>query len=156
EITVQGIQAEELFHAYGIPYYLKVDLEGRDLLVVRALQGFSVRPPYLSLEAEERSMQALREQFAVLRRLGYDRFKLSPQQHVGKQRVPGGSLQGRPVIWTFENGSSGPFGEDVAGPWLDEESALRAYEPIMLIYDLERALNRGLLTGSLQKFLTQF
>jgi FkbM family methyltransferase len=156
EITVQGVQAQELFDEYGIPYYLKVDLEGSDLLVVRALEGFSVCPPYLSLEAEERSIQALREEFAVMRRLGYDRFKLSPQHHVSRHQVPGGSLQGRPVIRTFENGSSGLFGEDLAGPWLDEESALRAYQPIMLIHDLERAFKRGLLTGSFQQFLTEY
>jgi FkbM family methyltransferase len=156
ELTVDGIQAEELFHEYGIPYYLKVDLEGCELLVVRALERLSVRPPYLSLEAEERSMPALREEFAVLRGLGYDRFKLSPQHHVGKQQVPGGSLQGHPVIWTFEDGSSGLFGEDLAGPWLDQENALKAYEPILLIYDVERAIKRGVLTGSLKQFLSEF
>lgn len=153
---VDGIQPEELFHEFGIPYYLKIDLEGRDLLVAQALEGLSVRPPYLSLAAERRSMQALREEFIVLRTLGYDRFKLSPQHHVGKQRVPGWSLQGRPVIWTFEAGSSGLFGEDLAGPWLSEENALRTYEPILLIHDLERAIQQGVLTGSLSQFLGEF
>jgi FkbM family methyltransferase len=156
EITVEGILAEDLFHEFGIPYYLKVDIEGRDLLALRALEGFPVRPPYLSLEAEEHSMQALREEFAVLRKLGYDDFKLSAQHHVSKQRVPPGSLQGRPVIWSFESGSSGLFGEDLPGPWLEERQALAIYEPVMLIYDLERALKRGVLSGSLDSFLSEF
>ena len=48
EITVEGIRAEELFQKYGIPFYLKVDIEGFDWMVFRALSGFSALRFYRS------------------------------------------------------------------------------------------------------------
>ena len=156
EITVDGITADVLFREYGIPFYLKIDIEGRDMLVVSALAQFVAKPSYLSLEAEDKSFDKLRAEFTALRALGYDSFKLSPQHHVHQQQVPPLSQHGKALDWTFEKGSSGLFGEDLAGPWISESEALNAYKPILLIYDVERAVRSGLLRGSFTEFLTKF
>ncbi|MHC5018667.1 MAG: FkbM family methyltransferase [Planctomycetota bacterium] len=156
ECTVDGMPPAELFRRFGVPYYLKIDVEGSDLLVLRALAEFAVRPPYVSLETEAASMEALREEFAVLRELGYDRFKLSAQHRVGGHRVPAGSPHGRAVEWEFEPHASGLFGEDLPGPWGSEADALAACEPIMLLYDVERAIQRGVLNGEFKAFLRAF
>ena len=50
ELEIECITAATLFEHYGMPYYLKIDIEGHDLFVVRALADFSARPRYLSVE----------------------------------------------------------------------------------------------------------
>jgi FkbM family methyltransferase len=156
EITVDGVTPDALFREHGIPFYLKIDIEGRDLLVVSALAQFPAKPPYLSLEAQESSLDELRAEFAALRALGYDKFKLSPQHHVQRQHIPPRSPHGTAIDWVFEKGSSGMFGEDLDGFWMSEAEALAAYQPVLVIYDVERAVRSTLLRGSFSEFLTKF
>jgi FkbM family methyltransferase len=156
EIIVEAIAPDVLFRQYGIPFYLKVDIEGADMLVVEVLAQFDARPSYLSVEAEEVSFDRLRRDFATMGALGYHQFKLSPQHHVARQRVPAASPHGTMIDWTFEDGSSGLFGEDIDGPWLDDHQALVTYQAPFVLYDLERALGSGLLQGSFPNFLNQY
>jgi FkbM family methyltransferase len=50
-VEVPTVRFEEVLADVGIPYYLKSDIEGLDLLCVEALHGFTDRPTYLSLES---------------------------------------------------------------------------------------------------------
>ena len=47
--SVKGITINELFDEYGIPYYLKVDIEGADELCVLGLNKIK-KPQFLSFE----------------------------------------------------------------------------------------------------------
>jgi hypothetical protein len=156
ETTVDAITPDALFREHGMPYYLKIDIEGRDMLVVNAIAQFAVRPPYLSVETEAASFEKVRAEFAALRRLGYNSFKLSAQHNVHRQQIPPRSPHGRVIEWVFQEGSSGPFGEDLGGAWMSEPDALAAYKPIQVIYDVERAVRSGLLQGSFNEFLARF
>lgn len=44
EITVKSAKFENILQEFGIPYYLKVDIEGADLLCVKALRQFDSKP----------------------------------------------------------------------------------------------------------------
>ena len=43
----------EIYRTYGVPFYLKIDVEGADRLVLEELKSFSNRPQYVSLESEK-------------------------------------------------------------------------------------------------------
>ena len=56
-IEVARIDIAEQFKTFGIPHYLKVDIESADRLVLEALASFPVRPPYLSFESEKLELE---------------------------------------------------------------------------------------------------
>jgi hypothetical protein len=134
---------------YGIPYYLKVDIEGNDYLCGEALTSDDL-PKYISVEVDDKG-----ELFKKLNKVGYMEFKcirhdnylpleLPPAKEavnyarwhrllmsqnwvarivckiLGRERLWKSILQSRRVDnWTFPYGSSGPFGEDTLGRWLN-------------------------------------
>jgi FkbM family methyltransferase len=153
EISVDAIIPHDLFATYGIPHFLKIDIEGMDLEVLRALEAFEGRPSYVSIESETISFAKLKEEFVLFQKLGYDEFKLSPQHSVQKMKLPNPSRHGAPSDYRFEEHSSGPFGEDIEGPWLNEREALAEYKGVFILYDLFDALQKGVLQGSYKDFL---
>lgn len=153
EITVPGARFERLLAEHGTPYYLKIDIEGADLLCLRALHQCEARPAYVSLESNKTSWTGLLEEFAHLRALGYRRFKVVSQEGVPRQVCPNPAREGEYAQHSFRRGSSGAFGEEAPGAWLSERQALAAYRRIFLRYKLfgdsgwltERTLRRPLL-----------
>ena len=156
EITVDSITAQELFSQYGIPFYLKVDIEGSDLLVLEALKGFLARPPYLSIESDSPCLDNILRQFSTMKDLGYEEFKIVPQHLIQDQRSPMVSAHGNSCIHKFEPGSSGLFGEDIEGPWLSASEAIANYKGIVILEQVVLALRKGILSGSCEEFMRAF
>jgi FkbM family methyltransferase len=156
QTTVNSITAQDMFAAHGVPYYLKVDIEGSDIVVLRALADFEERPKYLSFEAEGTSFNKLRAEFEILQSLGYFEFKLSKQNLVPFQKVPRNSVHGKGIDYTFEHGSTGLFGEDLDMPWFNDHFGINYYKAVFVQYDLERALRSGLLQGDYDQFLSKY
>jgi hypothetical protein len=69
----------DLLKQYGCPGYLKVDIEGADLLCVRALEHSDVRPKYVSIESSKTSWRDLLDEFRTLEKLGYTTFQVVDQ-----------------------------------------------------------------------------
>jgi hypothetical protein len=74
----------EILNRYGVPFYLKIDIEGNDLLCIEALAGRPL-PPFISVEAKVGGAEdelieavALRD-LPLLEEVGYSRFKLISQ-----------------------------------------------------------------------------
>ncbi|CUS04170.2 protein of unknown function [Candidatus Promineifilum breve] len=67
---------DSILWAHGVPYYLKIDIEGADHLCIAALSADDL-PAYVSFEKNETWPQSL----AHLRDLGYRRFKCIGQKH---------------------------------------------------------------------------
>ena len=59
---------------YGLPRYLKIDIEGSDLVCVKALRQY---PPlkYPSIESHTYDEQEAVNQLNLLRSLGYNKFE---------------------------------------------------------------------------------
>lgn len=133
-ITVPGLRFEKILERYGIPYYLKIDIEGADLLCVHALKKFTARPKYLSLESTKTSWDGLVQEFELLQDLNYVRFKVIDQQWIEKQVCPNPAREGLYVPHTFRVGSSGAFGEEAPGTWLPAPDAIRVYKRIFRKY----------------------
>lgn len=136
EITVEGLEFTSVLKEYGVPYYVKIDIEGADLLCVRALEGLTSRPKYISLESTMTSWEGLLQEFSLLTALGYTKFKVVQQMTVSKQICPFPAREGNYVDHHFESCSSGLFGEEAPGPWLTEEKAIKQYRKIFKRYRL--------------------
>ena len=102
----------------GMPSFMKVDIEGSDMLCLQALLEFEQRPQSLSIESHKTDWSRIQQEFALLDRLGYDRFAVVQQGDIPGKSVQTRKLDGAPLTFCFEEDSSGPFGSDV-GPWLE-------------------------------------
>ena len=125
KILVPSIQFSSLIEQYGVPYYLKVDIEGADLLCLEGLLPFNDRPRFLSLEIEHRSL--LRREMNLLTKLGYKRFQIVEQGLVPKQTVPHPAGEGIYVDYHFPSGASGLFGKELPGAWLTRGAFVAKY-----------------------------
>ena len=120
EIEVECVAFADVLREHGIPYYLKIDIEGSEFLCLDALAEFSQRPRYISIESRATSpgcgfLDTLKE-LQTLRALGYRRFKYLDQASIpGRDDYLTG--EGEPLRYTFPRDSSGPFGKDLVGPW---------------------------------------
>ena len=74
KMTVAGVTLQQLFEKYGVPDYLKVDIEGADRLCVLSLTA-ETRPTFLSFEVGD----DVDELLAHLSTIGFRRFKIINQ-----------------------------------------------------------------------------
>jgi len=111
-IKVRTERFDTIISRFGIPHYLKIDIEGGDLTVLHQLQGCPQKPQLISVE--EHSL----EYFPLLWGLGYRGFKIVNQGIVQYAEYPG---------WKFKPGTSGPFGDEAPGLWLPFGDAITDY-----------------------------
>jgi FkbM family methyltransferase len=157
-VEVDAVPFAEILQTQGVPYYLKVDIEGHDRVCIDALAA-SACPPYVSCELTH--VGGLIEQ---LHRIGYRGFKLVNQSTYTeatpvfdndvafrplrklcrfvpavKRVIPDGLRSDFDTFaerhdYTFSQGSSGPFGEDTHGPWHSADEALLRFDAIRRRY----------------------
>lgn len=145
QITARRVDISETFRRFGVPHYLKIDIEGADRHVLEVLGTFPARPPFISIESEKADFDALIEELTILRDLGYRRFKAVQQEFIPGSRLTTSTLKGEPLNFTFPDDASGPFGDDLAGPWLDFDGVVADYEKIFRRYRMfgdASAINR--------------
>jgi FkbM family methyltransferase len=146
-LEVRTVRFQDVLAEYGVPFYLKIDIETFDHYCLEDLDPSDL-PRYVSFEAQD-----IRDLF-TMRDKGFDAFKIIRQQDhrqafydpnsvkSAHERRPAGwaglvralGLSGRsrngtdgPVLrrddyqpsseWRFPTGGAGPFGEDTEGPW---------------------------------------
>jgi len=114
--------------------YIKIDIEGADILALRSLSNLKEKPRFVSLESEKISWDRLIEEFTILKQLGYTKFKLIDQSKIQDQECPYPAKEGNYINYKFEFGSSGLFGDELPGEWLSEEEALKAYKSVFVRY----------------------
>jgi FkbM family methyltransferase len=135
-IDVARVDIGEVFRTYGIPYYLKIDVEGADRLPLEELRTTPDRPQYVSLESEKVDFEALRGELELLSSLGYRKFKVVQQADIPGRTIEASQLDGTPLRYTFAEHASGAFGEDIPQPWLTLDEALQEYRSIFRRYRL--------------------
>jgi FkbM family methyltransferase len=136
EIELEAVTFPSIVEEHGIPYYMKVDIERTDMLCLEGLQQFDVRPQYVSIESSKTSWSELMREFEVFKALGFKKFKVVEQSENMFQILPKPSREGNYVNHRFEFGSSGPFGEDIAAPWLTEGETIKQYRKIFARHKL--------------------
>jgi FkbM family methyltransferase len=137
-INVPCVTAKSLFEKYGLPYYLKVDIEGNDFLCLDDIPEDGKKPRYVSCEAVHI------EWLDILKRKGYQKFKLINQAdgfnpinlerekrwYYPTYRRIKDEIEKKVkkiVNPRYADSSSGPFGEDSKGSW-------KSYEEIRQLY----------------------
>lgn len=106
-VEVPARMFENILDDVGVPYYLKIDIEGSDMLCINALSYFDERPTFVSMESRLgfKGWPAVMDELFALWHLGYRRFAYVNQQY-------------NPPL------SSGPFGEALNVRWLTLSQAL--------------------------------
>ncbi|MDR0792474.1 MAG: FkbM family methyltransferase [Chitinophagaceae bacterium] len=136
-IEIKCSLMENVFKQYGVPYYMKVDIEGNDFLCLLGISD-NAKPKYISCEA------CKLEWLDIMANKGYSKFKMISQLdnytpiNLKKERKSyyppykiienGIKLRVQKVI-PFKHlyGSSGPFGEQTKGNWKSYEEIKRAF-----------------------------
>jgi FkbM family methyltransferase len=107
EIAVQSITLSRLFALYGLPYYIKCDLEGGDAIFAAQLLAVPYKPDFVSIEATSA------DDIALLRACGYTKFQIVNQYLNYATRAPNPSREGIFVDQNFTDEMSGLFGHDL-------------------------------------------
>ena len=125
-IPVPCVRFRSIIDEFGVPDYLKIDIEGYDRFCLEDLTP-DLAPKYTSVEASDIEILDL------LQGLGYDRFKCisqfyflplelppAPAQLAFEEKQRGGQALDEFRTfdgWHFPSGSSGVFGSDLPGRW---------------------------------------
>ena len=136
-LEVDAIDFARVMQQHGVPHYMKIDIEGVDLVCVNALRLFRERPNYLSLESDKTSFANIEREIDTLTGLGYDCFQAVEQSTIpARQLPPNPAREGDYVAQRFDHGSSGLFGAELDGRWQSKDQILRRYRVIRLGYYL--------------------
>src|SRR5688572_20475780 len=136
-IQVPCIRFRSVLEEHGVPYYLKIDIEGYDIHCLNDLTP-ATAPKYISVEANEIGL------LNRLHELGYGRFKCISQFNFLPLELPPSPRQiafeeatkkAEPLDpfrtwsdWIFNHGSSGPFAEELPGRWQTFEEMRNVFE----------------------------
>jgi FkbM family methyltransferase len=121
EIRLPAKNVLDLFAEYGKPYYIKIDLENYDQMILQELFSNDVRPDFIS--AESHSIEV----FSMLLSLGgYRSFNIVDGPTV-ESKYKNCIIQttGGVERYSFKEHTAGPFGEDIEGDWMTPDNFFR-------------------------------
>ena len=122
-VEVDSTNVHEMFLQYGVPDYLKVDVEGCDLFVAKQLSECELKPRFVSFETSRRDYAGI---FSYLYVSGYSRFQLVNQANNPKKMA--NMMKSGGDTFTFSEFSSGLFGEDLPKEkWLTFDETITRY-----------------------------
>ncbi|MFW3172539.1 FkbM family methyltransferase [Geodermatophilus sp. CPCC 206100] len=136
-VEVPRVDLSAVIRSHGMPWYMKIDIEGADLFCLEVLKGFSPKPAFVSIESEKENWSRLVQEIDLLADLGFDQFAAVQQEGVHRRlrQFRGRTRSGAAFVHDFEEHSSGPFGADLQG-WVDRPEVLRRYARVFAEYRL--------------------
>jgi FkbM family methyltransferase len=143
KIVVPSITFASLIERFGVPYYLKIDIEGADLLCLEGLVKFRERPKFVSFENEQSNLLECFEGLNLLKKLGYARFQIVDQSLIPEQSPPNPSREGVYSNYRFDLGATGLFGRELPGKWLAYGATAATYTTIFIwnkLYGLSKRI----------------
>lgn len=126
-IRVKCTTFGNILRQHEVPYYLKIDIEGADIMCLKALREFKERPKYISIEAGLNSFEETFTELSLLWDLGYREFKIINQALNPKVKCQNPPLEGVFTDYHFDGACSGPFGEEAPGKWMSVEETFIKY-----------------------------
>lgn len=124
-VKVRSTNLHTLIREYGVPHYLKVDVEGCDLFVAKQLSECKTKPRFVSFETSRRDYAGI---FSYLYVSGYSRFQLVNQANNPNRIIPGNITNSKGDKFSFSEFSSGFFGEDLPSEkWLGFDEMITRY-----------------------------
>jgi FkbM family methyltransferase len=125
KITVPATRLETLLANAPTPHYIKIDIEGADFICLQSVGKLKHQP---SLTSFERAAA----EFGLLRDLGYTRFQIVNQALHHTVSLPNPAREGRYVDYQFDGFCTGPFGDELVGPWQSFDDAWRRYRRLLV------------------------
>ncbi|MGY6251695.1 FkbM family methyltransferase [Bosea thiooxidans] len=119
-VPVRCVTIRDLLEKYGCPYYMKIDVEGADKIILTQLRQEKQRPAFISVE------EFGVDTFEYLLSLGYDAFSVREQLDKSWASSLEDSREGRFVKADFTHRDSGVFGLDISD-WKPLEGALAEF-----------------------------
>jgi FkbM family methyltransferase len=121
EVQLPSMDVLGLIDRHGKPFYIKIDIENYDQVILRELFLNDIRPEFIS--AESHSIQI----FSLLLTLGsYVSFNIVDGPTVAsKYKDAPIKTAGGEERYSFPEHSAGPFGEDIAGKWMTPDNFFR-------------------------------
>lgn len=117
-IDIECQRIADVIRRFGIPYYMKIDVEGADKIILKDMLSIDGLPEYASVE--EYGVQAIDD----LKALGYKRFQIVPQRTKDPAEPQEPAREGSYVKRSFDGRDSGSFGKELyADRWLSYEEA---------------------------------
>jgi FkbM family methyltransferase len=123
EVVCQAHPLTELLEAPDQTEFVKLDIEGADLLALEDLYRQRILPPNISCEAHRI------EVVCKLISMGYQKFKLVRCSVIGKRNAVSKitTSDGAVLMHAFPRHSSGPFGDDLGGRWMTADQVLYSW-----------------------------
>ena len=118
-IAVQAARLDQIIEQYGLPYYVKIDIEGGDKIALSQILSHTRQIPYISIEDCRLGFEYIK----MLSSFGYNKFKLVNQSLVYAN-------PDKEISYSFRLGSSGLFGESLTGNWYSYEDFYEYYSKV--------------------------
>jgi FkbM family methyltransferase len=136
ESDVETIDWPALRGVAGVPYYMKLDIEGGEAAFLSSIAAEAELPPFIS--AEVQTFGPI-EQF---HRLGYTRFRLINQEVVPRIALPDPPREGVLVPKPATHHWSGPFGRELPGPrWFSFDEIKAIHDTIHRLWQFETLIS---------------
>lgn len=137
-ITVDTIDLARLFDTYGVPYYIKCDMEGGDLIFRDQLLRESRRPTFVSVEMNDGC------EGEILRACGYEVGQIVNQWLNPFATPPNPAKEGLYVSANFSSEMSGLFGSELPlARWMPIEEIDALYKKWKELRDQDQQLAVG-------------
>lgn len=131
-IDVKVVDFAAEMERHGVPEFLKADIVGSEIICLQAMLGFVNKPDYLSIRSEKVVFRQLDYEFELLEQLGYHEFKAMKQDF--EKTVASLPSNNGAKFHEFEDGSSGPIGEETTGKWKPREAVIKEYQRVFVKY----------------------
>lgn len=137
-VEVPTVNVAEVMDTRGTPYYLKIDVEGADTIPLQTMLGRDDIPSYVSIEIAQHDLSEGLDQIRLLKQLGYTRFNFFNQGMRSSVKAPLPALEGKYAEFYPHAVTTGLFGKELGGVWLDLSTAERRFVAINRRYRLFR------------------
>ena len=116
QIEVVSKNILDLIYEFGDPFYVKIDLEHYDHIILREIFNNKIIPKYISAECHNLEVFNL-----MTNNDAYNFFKLSKGNDLHLEKYHIKNLSGHEINYEFPPHSAGPFGDDIKGDWLPKD-----------------------------------
>ena len=126
-VSVKCTTLIDLCKKFGVPKYLKIDIEGCEIMIAKQLFQLKNKPKYVSFETSKHTYAGI---FSWLYTTGYKKFQLVNQlNNIDRQFDESKkTFEGKKIKYKFTKYSSGFFGKDLPEEkWISFEDALKQY-----------------------------
>ncbi len=129
-IDVPTVNIADVMEKWGTPYYVKIDIEGADAIPLKTMAGRTLVPTYISIEIALHDFSEGMEQIRLLKDLGYTHFNFFNQGMRRSVKAPFPALEGNYAAFDADTITTGLFGKELGGDWLDVAGAEKRFAGI--------------------------